>query len=185
VQSRSRQARDLKLLDAVDSFGRETPTQTVWRISPEERDPLLGRASNSRWCDGSFDVLYTSFERNGALAEIYALLSAQPVFPSKPRWFTHQIKVSLQRALKLPDIPALGRFGVDPAHYGDRDYSKTQTIADAAHFLGFDGLIVPSARWDCFNAVLFTDLIAPENIALSETETSPIDWDKWRQGRRS
>lgn len=81
----SRRARDLELLDAVDSFRREAFDADVWRLVRTGRDPTLGSPSRSRWCNGMFDVLYTSFERDGALAEIYALLSLQPVFPSKDR----------------------------------------------------------------------------------------------------
>jgi hypothetical protein len=35
------------------------------------------------------------------------------------------------------------------------DYARTQAIGDAAYFLGFDGLIVPSARSRFLNFVLF------------------------------
>lgn len=34
---------------------------------------------------------------------------------------------------------------------------QTQQIGTAVQFLGFDGLIVPSARWECKNLVLFTN----------------------------
>jgi hypothetical protein len=34
------------------------------------------------------------------------------------------------------------------------------------HFLGFGGLIVPSARYDCLNAALFADRINPEAIVI-------------------
>lgn len=179
-----RRARDLHLLDAIDAFRREPFTHPVWRVVRDGRDPLLGAPSNSRWCDGTFDALYTSLEKDGALAELHALLSLQPVFPSKIRFSVHRIKVTAQRVLRLADLPALARLGVDADRYRERDYAKTQPIADAARFLGFDGLIVPSARWDCLNFVLFTDRIDPSDIEILHSEPEPVNWETWRKRRR-
>jgi RES domain len=184
VTADPRRARDLRLLDAVDAFTREPFSQPVWRVAREGRDPILGAPSLSRWCNGAFDVLYTSLEREGAIAEIHALLSMQPVFPSKIRFYVHRITVTAQRTLRLADLPALGKLGVDVSRYRERDYSRTQPIADAAYFLGFDGLIAPSARWACLNAVLFTDRISPGEIQVAETEAGPVDWKAWRKRAR-
>ena len=175
-----KRARDLQLLDGIDAFKREPFAQPVWRVVRNGRDPLLGAPSNSRWCDATFDALYTSFERDGALAEIHALLSLQPVFPSKIRFFVHRIQVAAHQILRFASLAALGKVGVDINRYRERDYSNTQPIADAAHFLGCDGLVVPSARWDCLNAVLFTDRIAPGDIEVLHSEPEPVDWEARR-----
>lgn len=175
-----RRARDLGLLDAIDAFKREKLDAEVWRVVREGSDPVLGRPSHSRWCNGSFDVLYTSLERDGAVAEIHALLSLQPVFPSKSRWFATKLKVSATQTLRLADTAMLARSGVDMARYAERDYRRTQEIADAAYFLGFDGLIAPSARWACLNLVLFTDRVPPGQVEILERPEEPIAWDDWR-----
>ena len=179
-----REARDLRLLDAVDAFPREPLHAEVWRVVREGREPALGAPSLSRWCNGTFDVLYTSLERDGAIAEIHALLSSQPVFPSKIRWFAYRLKVSAEYSLKLADLATLARLGVDTARYTDRDYSRTQPIADAAYFLGFDGLIAPNARWSCLNLVLFTSRLAPQQIEISGSDERPIEWERWRRRAR-
>ncbi len=180
-----RRARDLDLLDAIDALKREAFSGSVWRVVRDGRDPILGSASKSRWCNGSFDALYTSLDRNGAIAEIHALLSLQPVFPSQSKWFAHKLQISASQTLRLADLASLDRLGVDTARYVDREYGRTQDIADAAYFLGFDGLIVPSARWDCLNAVLFTDRLAPDQIEAAESNSDSIDWDHWRKQKRS
>lgn len=92
--------------------------------------------------------------------------------------------IDAKAALRLADLPTLASLDVDIERYRERDYTKTQAIADAACFLGFDGLVAPSARWDCLNAVLFTDRIAPGAITLSETEDECIDWGAWRRMNR-
>lgn len=180
-----RRARDLRLLDQVDAYPRRPHTGSLWRVVRDGRDPLLGGRSASRWCNGSFDVLYTSLERDGAIAEVYALLSLQPVFPSKIVFQVHRLHVSVQQSLHLADLPTLARLGVDIDRYQERDYARTQDIADAAYFLGFDGLFVPSARWPCTNAALFTDRIDPASLSIDATEPDHVDWRSWRRQSRS
>lgn len=181
--SEPRRARDIQLLDAIDAFKREPFAEPVWRICREARDPILGSASDSRWCNGAFDVLYTSLARDGALAEIYALLSLQPVFPSNIKSYSHRLKIEARETLRIADLPTLAALGVDAARYRERDYARTQAIADAAYFLGFDGLIAPSARWECLNAMLFTDRLAPAAIVVELSEPEPVDWRAWRSGK--
>lgn len=179
-----RRARDLELLDAIDAFKREAFDAEVWRLVRAGRDPTLGSPSRSRWCNGTFDVLYTSLERDGALAEIHALLSLQPVFPSKIGWFANRLKVTAAETLRLADLPTLAKLGVETSRYAGRDYARTQEIADAAFFLGFDGLVAPSARWTCLNLMLFTERIAPDQIVVVEEPDIPVDWDDWRRRSR-
>jgi hypothetical protein len=179
-----RRARDLGLLDAIDALPREPFAGGAWRVVREGRDPTTGSPSKSRWCDGRFDILYTSLEQDGAIAEIEAFLSLQPVFPSKMRWTCFELTVRAERILKLADMEALEKLGVDAATYKDRGYGRTQEIADAAYFLGFDGLIAPSARWPCRNLMLFTEQFSPDAIEVTATALSPIDWMEWRRKRR-
>jgi RES domain len=178
-----RRARDIALVDVIDAFRREPIAQPVWRVVRAERDPVQGSPSHSRWCNARFDVLYTSFEKDGAIAEMHAFLSLQPVFPSQPKWLAHELRVSANRTLRLADLPTLRRLGVDTSRYKDRNYARTQEIADAAYFLDFDGLIAPSARWSCLNAVLFTERLAPEQI-VAVGKAAPVDWRVWRKKHR-
>jgi RES domain len=181
----SRKARDLALLDAVDAFKREPFAQPVWRVAREGRDPLQGARSPSRWCNGTYDVLYTSLEREGAIAEIYALFNSQPVFPSRIRSFVHRIGIEASETLRLADLAALAKLGVDTSRYREREYERTQEISDAAYFLGFDGLVAPNARWPCLNLIAFTDRIPPDLLHVQHSEPDPIDWRAWRKSGRS
>ncbi|HEY8064519.1 MAG TPA: RES family NAD+ phosphorylase [Methylosinus sp.] len=179
-----RKARDLALLDAIDAMDREPFEGQVWRAVRDGRDPTLGFPSQSRWCNGAFDILYTSLARDGAIAEIGALLSAQPVFPSKTRWDCHELTVRATKTLRIADMLKLKTLGVDVATYQERRYDQTQAIADAAFFLGFDGLIAPSARWTCSNLMLFTSRLQPGDIELAADVGVPIDWAEWRRANR-
>lgn len=178
-----RRARDLALLDVLDAHPGIAFEGDVWRIARPERDVLQGHPSKARWDPGTFDVLYTSLAREGVLEEIHFHLSRQPVFPSRLQSILHRITVQTRRTLKLADLQAVAALGIAPETFSSLDYSRSQEIADAADFLGFDGIIAPSARWPCQNLVLFTDKLAPGDLVLAESE--PVDWDVWRRERRA
>lgn len=178
--SDGRKARDLDLLDAIDKFARTTFTGQVWRVVRETRDVLQASRVGARWDPGTFDVLYTSLDRDGALEEGYFHLSRQPVFPSVP-FQLHRIRVNAARILRLDQMELLRQLGVDISKYDSMNYSRTQAIADVAFFLGFNGLVVPSARSRFQNLVLFTDRIEVTGTEVENSE--PVDWKAWRRTR--
>jgi RES domain-containing protein len=176
-----REARDLELLDAIDRLERHDLDGKVWRVVRESRNVLQGSAMGARWDPGHFDVLYTSLERDGALEEIYFHLTRQPVFPSTIRFQAHRIRVRATKLLRLEKSTQLQDLGVDVTNYSGFDYSRTQAIADAAYFLGFEGLIVPSARCEALNLVLFSDHIEPTDLEVEDSEF--VNWKQWRESR--
>jgi RES domain-containing protein len=176
-----RKPRDLALLDALDACPREAFEGSAWRIVREGRDPLLGSPSGARWDPGTFDVLYTALARDGALAEIHFHLSRQPVIPSKVQFHLYELAVRAAGLLRLLDMAVLERLGIERERYAEPLYRQTQEIGDAAQFLGFAGLIVPSARWSGSNLVFFTDRLEPDTLAVLTQE--PIDWAAWRRAR--
>ena len=61
---------DPDLLAAIDSYGGEGLNRSAWRVTWATRNPMAGSSGGGRWSpDGRFEVLYTSLETNGALAE--------------------------------------------------------------------------------------------------------------------
>jgi hypothetical protein len=54
--------------------------------------------------------------------------------------------------------------------------------ANAVLFLGFKGLVVPSARWECNNLVVFTERTDPGQQAVIGVPKS-VDWTAWRESR--
>jgi len=173
---------DRVILDALEAHDPEPFRGTVWRVTRRGREPLRGGAAHGRWsASGEFEVLYTSLMREGALAEIGYRLSLQPVWPSRIEHEIHTIDVQTERNLRFADTASLVSFGVDTARYRSFDYTATQAIAAAANFLGFDGLIVPNARFACSNLVIFTER-APE---LTLIDTQRVNWDNWKRDRQS
>ena len=177
-----RKARDIKLADKLDACPRLPFNGPLWRVAREGRDPLLGARSVSRWCTGAFDVLYASLERDGALAEIHALLASQPVFPSKLTFRVHTLTASVPAVLHLADLKQLAALGVEVARYRERDYHATQDIADAALFPRLRRPDRAERALVGANAVLFTDRVDPTALVLADTE--PVNWAEWRKAHR-
>jgi len=178
---------DRAVLDALEAISPESLVGSAWRVTRSGTDPprhpLRGSSAHGRWSPGGdVEVLYTSLERDGALAEIGFRLSLEPVWPSRIEHALHEITVNTQRSLRFPDVRSLSGLGVDVGRYESFDYSATQAIAAAAHFLEYDGLIVPSARYDCLNLVVFVDRLAPDGH-MEVRRSEPVDWAEWRRVR--
>lgn len=181
-------ARDNALIDAIESIASKPYRGRVWRVVREGKDVLTPSAAGGRWDDGTFDVLYTSEAADGAAAEMYFHLSrGQPVIPSKVGYHLFEIRVQIERALRLEDLPTISQLGVDTTRYGalsyndrHREYPRTQEVGETAHFIGFDALIAPNARWQAMNVMLFDDRLAPDAIEVVK-DHGPIDWSAWQQ----
>lgn len=173
---------DPSLRDRLSALDPERFEGEVFRSTRTSADPVAPSISGGRWApppDGEtgYSVLYTSLERDGAIAEVASfLVQLTPIPGSRPIKVT-RLTVSTSRTLRLvrADLAALG---VDMALYGERDYGRTQEIGAALVFLGFDGLIAPSARWSCDNLMIFGD-----NHALTETleavDEELVEWRGW------
>lgn len=183
----ARNVRDNDLIDALEEAASEPFEGPVWRVVREGRDPCVCGIPGGRWDDRTFDVLYTATERDGAIAEMYFHLArGQPRIPSKVRYKTFELSVSLSRLLTLPSLDELAELGFDVATFGqlsyddrEHEYPRTQDIAETAHFLEYDGILVPSARWDCANIIVFCDRLTPGTIEVAG-DHGVIDWATWR-----
>jgi hypothetical protein len=172
---------DRAVLDAIEALDFEPFHGAVWRVTRKGREPLRGSGANGRWsASGEFEALYTSLEFDGALAEIGYRLSLEPIWPSRIEHEIHAIQVEAERILRFPNVASLGLFGVDVARYRTFEYEATQAIAAAAYFLELDGLIVPNARFDCLNLIVFVERAPPPTLI----ETRSVDWEDWRKRQR-
>lgn len=153
----------------------------VFRVTGISADPIAPSTNGGRWAprpngDPGVSVLYTSLERDGALAEVVSYLMDLTPRPSKPLR-VHRLAVTTSSTLRLIQADLEG-LGVDLTRYGERNYSVTQRIGAAMNFLGLDGLIASSARWKCENLMIFA-----ENHSLSEKleaiDSEDVDWQAW------
>ena len=175
-----RRALDDRLLDLLGAIEGQPYDGAMWRVVRTGRDVLDGSRGSGRWNTSEMSALYGAADRDGAIAEIsFHLNRGQSVFPSRMRHDLYELGVKTQQTAVLADMEQLKRLGVDDSRYRELLYNRTQEIGAAAAFLGFDGLIAPSARWNCQNIILFLDAINLEEVRTISTQ--PVDWKAWRQ----
>lgn len=172
---------DPKLLEQLSALPTERFDGEVFRATRASLDPLAPSTSGGRWAPVAdarhqIPVLYTSLEREGALAEVSYHWGQLTPRPSKPA-VVHHLKVATGRTLRLLRTDLEG-VGVDLARFSGRDHPRAQEIGAAVAFLDHDGLIVPSARWDCENLVIFTDNHHP-SAELTVMGSEEVDWQAW------
>lgn len=171
---------DTVLVDRLSARPHQPFSGEVFRATRINADPLAPSSSGGRWApapDGSaaFPVLYTSLERDGAIAEVATFLADMTPLPPELPVKVSRLGVTTSRTLRLVEAD-LKELGVDLTRYGERDYPVTQMIGATLAFLELDGLVAPSARWGCTNLMLFTD-----NHSLNERlEVLDEEWVGWR-----
>lgn len=172
---------DQDLLDRLSTLAVERFDGEVFRATGVNASPLAFSVNGGRWAPPARDgtdvpVLYTSLERNGALAEVVSYLRLLTPLPSRPLKVS-RLGVSTAKTLRLARA-GLEWLDVDIAQYGVRDYARTQSIGAALAFLGLDGLIAPSARWPCDNLMIYqSNRLLNERLEVIEEEN--VDWQAW------
>ena len=168
---------DPKLIDLLSAFPSERFDGIVYRATLSGRDPLRYSTAGGRWMarDG-MAVLYTSLDRDGAVAEVAYRLSQLTPIPSKPIRL-HTLKIRAHRLLQI-EHTQLAELGIPIASYPSLEYARCQAVGAAVGWLQHDALRVPSARWSCDNIVLFSDHsdfdCVPELVASED-----FDWKLW------
>ena len=177
-----RRGHDFRLLDALGEIEGEPFKGSVWRVVRKGRSVIDGSRGAGRWNPRHLEVLYAAMEANGAVAEIHHHMSlGQSVFPSRMEHVLYEVKIQSKQTLHLANMAQLIELGVDEKRYNEMLYERTQEIADAAAFLGFDGVIAPSARWACNNIVLFLSG-SDTGFSVEDLEVvaeAPINWRDW------
>jgi hypothetical protein len=169
---------DQTLLDWLARAETEPFEGLVYRATRPNLDPLIPSTNGGRWMPANMEpVLYTSLERDGALAEIVHHWSLLTPPPSKPV-LVHTLKLRVRKCLVLTPTH-LGQLGVTWPDTKSLQISRTQAIGAAGAYLGFDSIRVPSARRENDNLVIvFTNHEGGDaGPTLSGSET--VDWRSW------
>jgi RES domain-containing protein len=179
---------DPALLEALATFSDETFDGKVFRVTGRSADPLAFSQNGGRWAPPSsylsVPILYTGLTRETALAEVASYLALVTPTPSRIM-VLHHLQITARRVVRLSTAD-LERLGISAAAYSERNYarpgqsppSRSQEIGAALSFLGFDGLIAPSARWPGDNLMVFQDNHRLDST-LEAVEKEEIDWRIW------
>ncbi|MCU7936689.1 MAG: RES family NAD+ phosphorylase [Candidatus Thiodiazotropha sp. (ex Dulcina madagascariensis)] len=115
---------DPQLTDLLSEFPTQTFRGNVFRATARSVDPLAPSYNGGRWAGvNSCPVLYTSLERDGALAEVAFHWSQFSPPPSKPVTL-HRLGVETKRTLRLI-YADLEQLGVKKSHYHTKNYERT------------------------------------------------------------
>ena len=177
---------DHDLLRQLAAFPMQPFSGEVFRVTSMTRDATEPSANGGRWGvphnrSPGTSVLYTSMEPDGALAEVASYLVELSPLPRSKGVKVSRLSVTASRIVTLTR-ENLTSLGVDLRRYGIRDYFLTQQIGAALEHLGVDGLIAPSARFDCNNLMIFA-----ANHGLDETlelvSFEEVEWRDWARQR--
>ena len=166
---------DQELLDRLTAFAPVVFDGEVFRATRRGRDPLATSVAGGRWmAPNQTPTLYTSCERDGALAEIVHHWHQLTPLPSKPV-IVHTLSAHLRKSLRLGRAELSG-LDVD---FGSPTPERTQEIGAAVAYLEYDGLIAPSLRWVCDNVIVFGSILERRSNDFIVRSSEEVDWRQW------
>jgi RES domain-containing protein len=118
---------------------------TVYRHMFGAHPPARSNITGARWNAPGLDAIYTSCERETALAEAEYYIGLQPLRP-KARRVLYTIRVSVNSVIDLTAPGLLAGLGITADVLARPDHEPCRVIGSAVTWLGHDGLLVPSAR---------------------------------------
>lgn len=170
---------DPRLIELLDGLPRTTFDGQAFRHTGLDYHPLAtegSRIRGGRWNPpDSFSVLYLALGPQTTAAELRRLAhrQAMPVASLLPRTL-HTLRVSLGIVLDLRPQHVLDSLGIAEAIRGD-DMQPTQAIGEAAHYLGIEGLLVPSATSVGDVLPIFFDRLG------AGSKVEPIRTEEWTE----
>jgi RES domain-containing protein len=117
---------------------------------PPDRENSRG----ARWNPPETRAIYVSLDRETMLAEANFYIGQQPRAPKVKRTL-YRIGVELSSVIDLSEWARLSAFGIDRKSFASVGYEQFQMIGGSAEWLGHDGLLVPSARSNGTNLVIY------------------------------
>jgi RES domain-containing protein len=141
------------LLDKLEEVGGASLDSIVWRHMFNGLDPARANTRGARWNPPGVAAIYTSLQRETALAEAEYAIASQPVRPSTGRQL-YQVRVTVTKVIDLSDRDLLAEVNVGEEQLVAVSQDACRTVGGAVHWLGYDGLVVPLART---NLVLYAD----------------------------
>lgn len=158
---------DSRILELLEAAPVDPLDSMVWRHMFNQTPPDRENDRGARWNPSGVPAIYCSMTRQGAIAEGDHALAVNRR-RATPRRRVYEIHATLTRLVDLTDRELLRNLGVpDEVRAGD-DLGPCQTIGEHVAWLGYDGMLIPSARSDADNVVIY-----PNNRELS----SAFDFD--------
>lgn len=174
------------LVAAIDELGVGSFRADVFRHVAAGRDPRSGRGARifgGRWNPpDSFAVIYCGLDGQTVEDEFHRLARRQGVRASGflPREL-HRLRVDLGAILDLRDDSARAAIGLDERQLRSDDLGACQAIGAAAHSIGIEAILAPSAANGGTALAVFLDALRPD----STVEVTGLEavWEEPPEGR--
>jgi RES domain-containing protein len=160
-----------EVLDGLQAVTAGPWQGTAYRHMFSAHPPDTENTRGARWNPPNTAAIYVSLLRDGALAEAEHALAVQPLRPRATRTL-YEVRISLTDVLDLQDRALLASLGVDDHELGADDMTACQQVGGAAAWLGHDGILVPSARSDATNLVIYPT--NSSNLEFEVTDSEPL-----------
>jgi RES domain-containing protein len=157
------------MLDLLQSAAVSAWSGSVYRHMFGSHLPSHANTHGARWNDAGLGAIT-------ALAEAEYSISLQPLRPRAKRKL-YTLRVSLENVIDLTAPGLLQQLGITEAILSGPDHGPCRMIGGAVHWLGHDGLLVPSARRSGgTNLVIYQqDLATSDFEVIGEEVIAPDD----------
>lgn len=170
---------DRALLEEIEKLTATPWEGLVFRHMFGDYPPDRENVRGARWNPPEIPAIYTSTRKEVALAEAEYQIDNQPLRPWARRVLYH-VNVRLASVLDLTDGQSLIKLGITEDNLQSLNHSPCQKVGGAVDWLGHDGLLVPLARANGSNLIIYPNRQTPgyefrqvkmEEIAPSKFES--------------
>ncbi len=171
-----------RLAAAVDGLAPTAFSGEAFRHVAENRHPLSGAGARSfggRWNPpDSFATLYLALERETAVREFLRLARRVGRAPDDflPRRF-YRFSFELSGLLDLREAKARAAVGLSDVSIAGENLGPCQAVGEAAHRLGREGVIAPSATGAGTVLAVFVDRLTMGSFVHD------LDYETWEPPR--
>lgn len=158
-----------RIAAAIDGLPRTALSRLAYRHQAVEwrySQPGAGaRTVGGRWNPpNSFATLYLGFSAEVAAAELERLAerAGRDVADFMPRHLL-EYEIELEAVLDLTDAAALDALELTRADLTSADADSCQRVGEAAHHLGWEGILAPSATGTGNIVAIFIERLSPQS----------------------
>lgn len=145
---------DREILEALEDLSAMPFEGIVFRHMFFGFLPDRENSRGARWNPPETPAIYTSMDRETAIAEADYYVNSQPSRPWPGRR-VYRIALVLRSVLDLSAWDVLTKLGLTHDSFASTEHLQSQLIGGAAEWLKHDGILVPSARASGNNLVVY------------------------------
>lgn len=168
---------DEDLVQRVNDLGTTSWSGTAYRYTTPKRDPLSGtgaRLNGGRWNPrGAFAVIYLARPEAACIAELERsaeLTNISVTNALRSGRTLHTLHAHQVQVLDLTSEPSQSAIGLEASDIADDDHTACQAVGQAADFLGYQGVLAPSATGTGLVLAAFEARLSPGQLQVTSSQ---------------